>query len=221
MNFKEMSLGERLKYAREARGLTQQELADLIPMTQPSLHNTENGRNKGTTKLIELSLALNINPFWLQLGVGDMELSNMSNIVPVESKGQVPLISWVAAGNWSTIECRDIAEIAEQWLMCPVKHSQHTYALRVSGASMKNPNGNPSFENGDIIFVDPLVKPENKSCVVAYQEDSKETTFKQLVIDEQDKKFLIPLNPQWPEQIIKMNGSTTILGVVIGKWTDI
>lgn len=216
-----MSLGERLKYAREARGLTQQELADLIPMTQPSLHNTENGRNKGSTKLIELSLALNINPFWLQLGVGDMELSNMSNVVPVENKGQVPLISWVAAGSWSTIECRDITEVAEQWMMCPVKHSQQTYALRVSGPSMRNPNGNPSFENGDIIFVDPLVEPENKSCVVAFQEDTKETTFKQLIIDEQDKKFLIPLNPQWPEQIIKMNGNTTILGVVIGKWTDI
>lgn len=221
MDFKKMTLGERLKYAREARGLTQQQLADLVPMTQPSLHNTENGRNKGTTKIIELSLALNINPFWLQLGVGDMELSNMTNVMPIESGEKVPLISWVAAGGWSTIECRDIDGIAEKWLMCPVKHSHQTYALRVSGASMKNPNGNPSFEDGDIIFVDPLVEPENKSCVIAFQEETKETTFKQLIIDEQGKKFLVPLNPHWPEKIIKMNGSTAVLGVVIGKWTDI
>lgn len=220
MNFKEMSLGERLKYAREVRGLTQQQLADLVPMTQPALHNTENGRNKGTTKLIEIALALNISPIWLQLGVGEMDLNiNGSNISPLPSQKAVPLISWVAAGSWSTIECRDIEGVVKDWVLCPTKHSEQTYALEVSGISMRNPNGSPSFEDGDIIFVDPLASPENKSCVIAYQEDTKETTFKQLIINENDQKYLVPLNPAWPEKIIKINGNTTIIGVVIGKWT--
>ena len=53
--------------------------------------------------------------------------------------------------------------------------------------------------------------------VVVKLDDEQQATFKQLII-EGDQKFLKPLNPNWPEPIIKINGDATICGVVIGKY---
>ena len=53
--------------------------------------------------------------------------------------------------------------------------------------------------------------------VVVKLDDEQQATFKQLII-EGDQKFLKPLNPNWPEPIIKINGNATICGVVIGKY---
>lgn len=142
------------------------------------------------------------------------------NVIPTITKGLIPLISWVAAGSWSTVECRDLDNVVEKWMPCPEKHSSDTFALTVVGLSMYNPNGELSFKEGDIIFVDPNVEPENKSCVIAFDNDSQTTTFKQLIIDENGNKFLVPLNPMWPDKIIPINGNTNIAGVIIGKWVS-
>lgn len=133
-------------------------------------------------------------------------------------KGMVPVISWVAAGAWCNIEMLPQDE-ALRWLPCPVNHSKNTYALKVTGISMRNPNGKPTFDEDDIIFVDPEKCPEHKSLVVVRLDDEEKATFKQLII-EHGYKYLQPLNPNWPEQIIEVDDSATICGVVIGKWVD-
>lgn len=139
---------------------------------------------------------------------------------PVDVKGNVPVISWVAAGSWSCVGSVISPTEIDKWLPCPVKHSVNTYALRVKGISMYNPGGRPSFEDGDIIFVDPEVEPENKSCVVVQISQCEEATFKQ-VIYESGRTYLRPLNPDWPEKIIEATESAIICGVVIGKWVTL
>lgn len=139
---------------------------------------------------------------------------------PMDMKGMVPVISWVAAGNFSDAEV-SIADDLIKWVPCPAPHSKGTFALTVSGISMQNPNGNPSFEDGDIIFVDPAKLPENKSCVIVTLEGSNSATFKQLVIEPDGRKYIIPLNPNWGDKPIEIEGDASINGVVIGKWVDI
>lgn len=85
---------------------------------------------------------------------------------------------------------------------------------------MFNPQGRPSFQEGDMIFVDPERQAENGSLVIVRLDDAKEATFKKLVV-EGEKRYLRALNPVWPEPIIKVNGDATICGVVIGKWERI
>lgn len=136
-----------------------------------------------------------------------------------EIRGDVPVISWVAAGNWSPVSDPYVSGVAEIWLPCPKNHSKGTFALRVRGVSMENPGGKHTYSDGDVIFVDPAKHYENGSRVIVRLDDKKEATFKQLVI-EGDKKYLKALNPAWPEKIIAINGNATICGVVIGKWTD-
>lgn len=141
-----------------------------------------------------------------------------SNVEPgPDIKGLVPLISWVQAGDWCEVEDHYAVGDAEDWLPCPTAHGPRTYVLRVRGESMNNPHARRSFRDGDLIYVDPDRLAENGSAVIAKLEDSQEATFKQLVVEGEDR-YLKPLNPGWPEPIIKVTEKATICGVVIGKY---
>lgn len=130
--------------------------------------------------------------------------------------GVVPVVSWVQAGDWSGMA--DGFEPADgiDWIPCPIRHSSHTYALIVRGVSMYNPAGKPSFQDGDTIFIDPDRQADHRSLVIARLDDEKEATFKQLLI-EGEQRMLQALNPSWPNRIITINGNCSICGVVIGK----
>lgn len=216
-------LKDRLYQARKAKRYSREALAEKAGVSTSTITFLENGRNESSKFLVEIASALDVSAEWLKGEDLKIDLDKPtildSSLENVEiSTGVIPVISWVAAGNWCNIELLPSDE-ASRWLPCPVPHSKNTYALLVSGISMKNPNGNPTFESGDIIFVDPEKTPENKSCVVVRMDDDEKATFKQLII-ENDEKYLQPLNPNWPDQIIKINGNATICGVVIGKWVD-
>lgn len=129
-----------------------------------------------------------------------------------DMRAPLPLISWVQAGDWSEVIDNFAPGQAETWLPCPSNHGSRAYALRVEGISME-----PKFHNGDIIFVDPDLRAEHGNYVVVRLDDDKKATFKQLVI-EGDQRFLRPENPAWPQQLIPINGNATICGVVIGRY---
>lgn len=130
-------------------------------------------------------------------------------------RARVPLISWVQAGHWC--EAIDLFQPgdAEEWLFCPVSHGPSTFALRVRGVSME-----PKYRDGAIIYVDPDRSADHLSNVVVRLEGEKEVTFKQLVI-EGDKRFLRPLNPDWPgPKLIEINSDAVVCGVVIGQFIE-
>jgi len=139
------------------------------------------------------------------------ELREVSPAYRGNAGREVPLISWVRAGNWC--EASDPFEPgdADEWLPCPAPCGPNTYALKVQGISME-----PEFKDGDIIWVDPDETPRHKSCVIVRLDDSGEATFKQLII-EGDKRLLQALNPDWPTKIIPVNEKATFCGVVICK----
>jgi SOS-response transcriptional repressor LexA len=153
----------------------------------------------------KLEIAMGKPKHWLDRNNANVEAGP-------EQRGDVPVISWVQAGQWCDAADSYEPGIADEWLPCPVGHSKNTFALRVRGVSME-----PKYQDGDIIFVDPHRHADNGSRVIVRLDDQKEVTFKQLVI-EGDRKYLRALNPAWPEQIIEINGNATICGVVIGKW---
>lgn len=135
----------------------------------------------------------------------------------VEIASSVPLISWVQAGCWSDVADPFAPGVAEEWLPCPVRHGPNTYAVRVRGDSMYNPEGRPSYSDGDIIFVDPSKDAKHGDRVIVRLDDQAEATFKQLIIED-GRKLLKALNPVWVPRYIEINGNATMAGVVIGKW---
>ena len=125
---------------------------------------------------------------------------------------EVPLISWVQAGNWQNVEDPFYPGDAERWYSSSRTKSEYAFALTVHGDSME-----PRFLDGDVIVIDPEKPYENGSYVIA--KNGEEATFKQLVIDGENV-YLKPLNSRYP--IKDMTGiEFKIVGVVVQRITDI
>jgi len=127
-------------------------------------------------------------------------------------RAQVPLISWVQAGNWADVIDNLQAGDAERWIPVSSRMSPHAYALRVVGDSMVNPNGNPSFPPDTVIVVDPERTANPGQFVVVRQNHDTECTFKQLVKDA-GRFYLKPLNPQYPT--LEMRDDAVVCGVLV------
>lgn len=215
------TIGERLKWAREQRGMTQAALAKAAGVSTSTIGNLESGLREKPRDFLAIAAALRVNPYWLERKFGQWDEIRVpaprgGSIEPAPARGEVPLISWVQAGAWSQIVDNFAPGDADEWLPCPVKHGPQTYAVVVRGSSMYNPTGDLSFKDGDIIFVDPTREARHRSLVIVRLDDEAEATFKQLLV-EGDERLLQALNPNWPDRIIRINGRATLCGVVIGK----
>ena len=220
-----MSIHRRIRQAREQAGLTQSDVARELGVTPQAVQLWESDDPETATaprgKRIEaLATLLNQSPVWVQFGHQGTE-SPHANTVPGPQirRANVPLISWVRAGVWHDIEDPYVVGDAEEWLPIPKRCGSRTFALRVRGESMRNANGKPTYEDGDIIFVDPDVEPKNRDRVIVRLDNEKEATFKQLIV-EGERRYLKALNPAWPEPFIEINNDATIVGTVIGRWSD-
>lgn len=217
--------GHRIKVARKRLGLSLQAAGDAIGVSAQAVDKWERGGRIRMDNLTSLASVLKVTPDWILnkegLNAINEPRASYSSIEPgPDIRGRVPLISWVQAGDWTTIADNLPPGDAEKWLPCPVRHGAQTFVLRVRGESMYNPHGRPSFQDGDLIFVDPDRQAEHGSLVIVRLDDAQDATFKKLVI-EGDRKYLRALNPAWPEPIIQANGNATICGVVIGRWDSI
>jgi SOS-response transcriptional repressor LexA len=208
-----------MKALREQRGWSQAQLAEAVGISQVSIAKIEKG---GDTKHgAKIAAALGTTAEELS-GIRPVTTSHVAEppaqyLVELPAPRLVPLISSVQAGNWSDIVGNFRPEDAEDWLPCPVRHGPNTFCLHVEGESMSNPGGRPSYEPGDVIFVDPGRAAQPGDRVVVRLEAQQQATFKQY-LEEDGRKYLRALNPDWRPKIIEINGEATICGVVIGKW---
>lgn len=65
-----ISIAERLKSAREAADLRQEELASRAGVSQGTIANVESGLRKNPRELLAIARALNVNAEWLKSGKG-------------------------------------------------------------------------------------------------------------------------------------------------------
>ncbi|MCG2575173.1 peptidase S24 [Acinetobacter sp. ME22] len=177
------------------------------------------------SKLLKVAEFLKVNPLWLAGERAQMQLTNseLDNNIDLTQKitlegRPVPVISWVAAGSFGSIETvlKD-AEVDEH--LPPNKDcGKNGYGLVVTGYSMS-----PKFEPEDRIYVNPDVQTfdlkTNDLVIVACAGDT-EATFKKLII-EGGEKYLEPLNPNWPDKIIKLTEGCRLVGKVVGLYRKI
>jgi transcriptional regulator with XRE-family HTH domain len=70
----ELSMAERLKVVRQARGLTQQQMADLLAISRPTVAQLEGGRHQPSTEVLETIVSqLEVSRSWLWFGSGPMD----------------------------------------------------------------------------------------------------------------------------------------------------
>lgn len=68
------SIGERLRIARNKRGLTQEALAGMVhsPLTQGTIAHIESGRSETSRHIVWIAAALRVRAEWLVTGKGEM-----------------------------------------------------------------------------------------------------------------------------------------------------
>ncbi len=66
------TFAERVRIARDAAGLTQEQLAELVGVSQPGIRKLERGA-LSSRHLVKIAIACRVRPEWLQSGEGEME----------------------------------------------------------------------------------------------------------------------------------------------------
>lgn len=206
-----MSVHRVIREGRKRLGLSEQKFAELVGVTRGSVQQweKEGGTAPNRSKQAMVAKALGISVAHL--------MSGLSNVDAAETAGDVPLISWVQAGDWADAVDTFHPGEAEEWLPCVRKHSKSSFALRVRGDSMTAPHGNSrTYPEDCIIFVDPEKRmPMNGDRVIAKLSGSNEVTFK-VYKHEDGRQWLMPLNPSHEP----IRESFKVLGTIIGKWED-
>ncbi|RKS87299.1 SOS-response transcriptional repressor LexA [Orbus hercynius] len=187
-----LNLAQRIKLRREKLELTQEQLSQKIGSTKELYEQIENGAANPSKYLYEISVALECDMAWLLSGKND---SNVENIT-LNNNRRVPVISFVQAGVWTESCCMEDSTGFE-YLQTDLDLSESSFALKIKGRSME-----PDFVEGDMIIIDPTVKPMPGDFVAAVNGE-EEATFKkyrEIGYDEYERmQFeLVPLNNDFP-----------------------
>lgn len=213
------TLGTRLKALRKNKKITQQQVADAIGVSKTSVIYWEKDENLPKhDSLMALARVLGVTSDYLLNGKGGSSFDNNISI-PLPLAGRlVPVISWVQAGSWTSVESVPAGTQFDEWLPPNPKCGKNGYGLEVVGESML-----PDFRPGDKIYVNPDFQPDELKTgdlVIVACEGDAEATFKKLIL-ESGNVYLQPLNPHWPEQTIALIDGCKLVGKVVGLYRDV
>ncbi len=201
------TLGENLKAIRKAKKMTQKELAMKSGVKQSVISDLETGNAKSTGSMLELATALGVTAEELKKGI----VSKFDNNVEPITKKLIPVLSWVQAGTMTSVEAIDPNKINEWLPPLSADDPDGCFYLRVVGVS-----NSPRYEEGDYI----LVNPNYQVCDLIADDlivvrNNSDATFKKLVIESDQRKYLQALNPNFHPNIIEFEDGMELVGLVI------
>lgn len=158
-----IEVGKRIKEAREANDLTQEQLGKELGMNKSTIQRYETGQvSKIKLPVLEsIAKALNVNPDWLVLKSDDMNVPNHSfikNIIPIPNSKKIPIIGTIACGVPITAE-----ENFERYADMP-DNINADFALYCKGDSMINAR----IFDGDIVYIKQQPDVENGEIAAVY-----------------------------------------------------
>lgn len=201
------TVGSRLRFRRKQLKLFQRDVAECAGVSASAVTQWESDATKlSGENLVYVSRCLKCSPQWLMLGIGDIE----SGIQVCQHKlRQIPVLSWVQAGNWTEVIGKPDLEQVETTR----KLSSSAFALRVKGESMTT-SGEMSIPDGSIVVVEPeygFMDDANGKVVIAQTMSGGEATVKKLRLDP-PFAYLMPFNQDF--KTIEVNDDTKLIGVV-------
>lgn len=209
----------RLKSLMEKEGSpvkTVNQLKDAIEVTYEMARRYTLGIAKPREEKMQiLAEKFNVDISYLDHGTG-LE-PNVTAPFPIAGR-LVPVISWVQAGSWTTVDAVPAGTQFDEWLPPNPKCGKNGYGLEVVGESML-----PDFRPGDKIYVNPDFQADDLKTgdlVIVSCEGDAEATFKKLII-ESNGKYLEPLNPKWHERVMDLHEGCKLVGKVVGLYRDV
>ena len=202
------TLGENLKKLRKAKKMTQKELAQKSGVKQSVISDLETGNAKSTGSILELANALGVTAEELKKGITP-DFDN--NVVSITSNKLIPVLSWVQAGSMTSVESINPSEITEWLPPLSSDDPDGCFYLKVVGIS-----NFPTYQDGDYI----LVNPSFQVCDLLSEDlivvrNSTDATFKKLIIESDERKYLQALNPNFQPNIIEFEEGMELVGLVI------
>lgn len=198
-----MTVGSRIKEAREAKGLTQEELGRAVRTTKQTIFKYESGivTNIPLDRLEQIATVLSVSAAFL-MGWETNEDKIPDNIIPMPEMRRIPLIGTIACGTPITAEqnVEDLVDIP--------KHIHADFALRCKGDSMINAR----IFDGDIVYIRQQPTVENGEIAAVLIED--EATLKRFRLME-DRIILEPANPLFDSLVYR--GSEMEQVHILGK----
>lgn len=204
-----MTLGERIKELREARGITQAQLGEAIGKSDKAVSTWENGAYSPRMGVIEkLAAFFNVSKSYL-LGDEDEPKPAKEDRLPAAlrpistmHRQKVPLIGKVAAGQPIMAET-DYETFVDSPVDCDC-------ALEVEGNSMA-----PTYLPGDIVYIKHQPTVRDGQVAVVLIDDS--ATLKH-VYQDPDGLTLISDNPDFDRIVVKgsEHNYMAIYGVPVG-----
>lgn len=226
-----MTLGDRIREKRKAKGMTLQQLGNVFGITRSSVSDWERGETRpGSSKLVRLAEVLDSSVEELlenndskPVVIPESERSAPRTVIDQnvagtdQPAGKLPVISWAQAGEWGAkLNAKDLRESVE-WVTSPYPGE---FVLRVVGESMYNPGGDLSFRDGDLISVSPQREAAHRKLVIVQRRGEAVPTFKQYLIENDGSVLLHALNPSWPNKYLPFDEHCTLVGVVTGQWRE-
>ncbi|MFW2062766.1 XRE family transcriptional regulator [Acinetobacter colistiniresistens] len=202
------TLGENLKKIRKAKKMTQKELAQKSGVKQSVISDLETGNAKSTGSILELANALGVTAEELKKGIAP---NFDNNVVSITSNKLIPVLSWVQAGIMTSVEALNPSEITEWLPPLSSDDPDGCFYLKVVGIS-----NFPTYQDGDYI----LVNPSFQVCDLLSEDlivvrNSTDATFKKLIIESDERKYLQALNPNFQPNIIEFEEGMELVGLVI------
>lgn len=194
-------VAEILEALMDKQSLNQTDLAHRSGVSQPAINRILKERSKAKKPRRET-----LEKIGGVLGVTPEQLTGHDPIsVRLFDKGAVPI------GRWEMLtHTPHIGAISPgRALICPVPHSDMSFALPVIGEAMVGDDG---YREGDLIFIDPVVKPAHGRDVVAV---SPKAGLLRRYIETPEGQFLKALNPSWPNPILPLTSDIIVMGTVI------
>ena len=186
----EMEFAERLKRYRKAKNYTQQELADLLGVSNKSVSRWESGgiANMRRSKISLLAKVLKISPAVLIDDEDKPDYSHIKNVVPVPKTKEIPIIGGIACGT---------PILAEQNIDGQVKipeFVQADFALRCNGDSMIGAH----IRDGDLVCI--RIQPDVDDGQIAAVLIGEDATLKR-VYHRPDGVMLVAENPSFAPMV--------------------
>ena len=152
------TLGQRIKYLRGKRGLSQQQLADLVGTTQATITALETSEQQSSRYLSSIADALGADLHWLHYGDKNQQTDAITADAALEHGGSLPMIKWHDVPRLAGNAQSDVT--VTRTYSCPVPHSAAAYTIMLPTDQYEG------FEFGDILFVEPNITYANNDLVV-------------------------------------------------------
>lgn len=205
-----------LMQKKESPIKTVSQLKDAIDVT----YEMARRYTQGTAKPREEKMKVLADKFKVDISFldhGTKIETNTTNQFPIVGRF-IPVISWIQAGSWTTVDDVPSGTEFEEWLPPNNKCGRNGYGLIVVGESML-----PDFRPYDRIYVNPDFQTNDLKTgdlVIVACDGETEATFKKLIV-ESNGMYLEPLNPKWHEKIIELREGCKLVGKVVGLYRDI